>query len=77
MFGPSWEDSIKLEKSMPALNRRKLISSDMLMVERDSEGVIPRTVREIFGKMAEMKDVKYTVYCSFIQIYNEKIFDLL
>ena len=37
------------------------------------EGIIPRAISALFGSI----DVSTTVYCSFIQIYNEKVYDLL
>lgn len=44
------------------------------------EGVIPRAIRQVFAEIKELYDstmLEFTVYCSFIQIYNEKLFDLL
>jgi kinesin family protein 4/21/27 len=43
-------------------------------------GVIPRSISYLFDKIANEANItkrKYNVYCSFLQIYNEKIFDLL
>jgi hypothetical protein len=37
------------------------------------EGIIPRAISALFSSI----DVSTTVYCSFIQIYNEKVYDLL
>ena len=37
-------------------------------------GIIPQTVNVLFQIMREKQ---YTAYCSFLQIYNEKIYDLL
>eukprot|EP00949_MAST-11_sp_MAST-11-sp1_P001856 g1856.t1 len=42
----------------------------------DSAGIIPRAVRDVFTHMRKSK-AKCTAYVSFLQIYNEKIFDLL
>jgi len=39
-------------------------------------GIIPRCISDIFNRIRS-NDIKVTVYCSFIQIYNEKLFDLL
>lgn len=41
-----------------------------------SLGVIPRAIDEMFFEINERK-LPCTVYCSFLQIYNEKILDLL
>ena len=41
-------------------------------------GIAPRTIDDIF-KQAKVKkqDNHLSIFCSFLQIYNEKIFDLL
>jgi kinesin family protein 4/21/27 len=45
----------------------------------DSEllGVIPRAVRDIFRMISEKEDSDYVVKVSFIELYNEQLFDLL
>lgn len=44
-------------------------------------GVTPRAIREVFDRVGimnqESEDVNYTISCSFLQIYQEKIYDLL
>ena len=42
-------------------------------------GVIPRAIFSLFHLMSQQpfKERKFALYCSFLQIYNEKIFDLL
>lgn len=52
----------------------------MLGVEDDEElkGIIPRAYIQIFGCINEAKEgVKYLVRCSYLEIYNESILDLL
>jgi hypothetical protein len=39
-------------------------------------GIIPRCVTDLFNKIRK-DEVQVSVYCSFVQIYNEKLFDLL
>lgn len=39
-------------------------------------GVIPRCIEEMFTSIRK-NNAKMTIYCSFIQIYNEKLYDLL
>mmetsp|Transcript_38831 Transcript_38831/g.37172 ORF Transcript_38831/g.37172 Transcript_38831/m.37172 type:complete len:143 (-) Transcript_38831:5-433(-) len=78
MFGPSWEEQIIFNKR---LSSKKLLER-FWVLEKEEEGVIPRSVREIFRLCREKcssqeEEENYTIYCSFIQIYNEKIFDLL
>ena len=42
-------------------------------------GVIPRAIFNLFHLISQQpfKERKFALYCSFLQIYNEKIFDLL
>ena len=43
-----------------------------------NKGIIPRMVAGIFGKIESApEDIEFTVKVSFIEIYNEKIRDLL
>lgn len=43
-------------------------------------GIIPKAIDEIFIELTEKindnPDLSFTVYCSFLQIYNEKLYDL-
>jgi len=41
------------------------------------EGVIPRSVRDIFKYIAEKSDTEFLVKVSFMELYNEQLFDLL
>ncbi|CDW85964.1 kinesin motor domain containing protein [Stylonychia lemnae] len=84
MFGPSWEENIIFNKKQQnALKvRNQLIDQQAIIVDKNQEGVIPRSIREIFNLMksndkASQDKTNHTIYCSFIQIYNEKIYDLL
>eukprot|EP00826_Nyctotherus_ovalis_P040255 TRINITY_DN3946_c0_g2_i2.p2 TRINITY_DN3946_c0_g2~~TRINITY_DN3946_c0_g2_i2.p2 ORF type:complete len:161 (-),score=48.13 TRINITY_DN3946_c0_g2_i2:41-523(-) len=48
--------------------------------ERASWGIIPRAISYLYeriSKGAASKVRNYIVYCSYLQIYNEKIYDLL
>lgn len=40
-------------------------------------GVIPRAVNDIFTNVEEMTDNDFTVQCSFVELYQEKLYDLL
>ena len=41
-------------------------------------GIIPKSIRHIFGCMdAAEKGKKFLVRCSYLEIYNEQILDLL
>merc|ERR1719341_911489 len=41
------------------------------------EGVIPRSVKDIFKHIAENQDTEFLVKVSFMELYNEQLFDLL
>lgn len=44
----------------------------------DIKGIIPKSVRHIFGFIDGQSDVKkFLVRCSYLEIYNENILDLL
>ena len=45
--------------------------------EIDSYGIIPRCIESIFQKLQSEEQADRTILCNFLQIYNEKIFDLL
>jgi kinesin family protein 5 len=44
----------------------------------DEKGIIPRLVTGIFNKIKQQpEDIEFSVRVSFVEIYNEKIQDLL
>jgi hypothetical protein len=66
MFGSEWESNLYSRRS-------QLHSLD----DPTTHGVIPRSIVEILQRVSSEPDNKRTVLCSFLQIYNERIFDLL
>ena len=50
--------------------------SDKLGLLSDSAGIIPRVLYSLFAKL-EADDVESSVKCSFIELYNEELRDLL
>ena len=47
-------------------------------VPEDDRGIIPKSIRHIFGFIdGADKETKFLVRCSFLEIYNEKVLDLL
>ena len=52
------------------------ISSVADVNSKEERGIIPRCVADLFDKIRQ-DDVQVSVYVSFVQIYNEKIYDLL
>ena len=44
----------------------------------EQKGIIPKSVKHIFGCIdGENEHMKYLVRCSYLEIYNENILDLL
>ncbi|XP_048452121.1 kinesin-like protein KIF9 [Rhincodon typus] len=43
----------------------------------DYRGIIPRAIQQIFKEVEEQGDLSLTVYVSYLEIYNETLFDLL
>jgi kinesin family protein 11 len=50
--------------------------SDTLGLLSDSAGIIPRVLHSLFGKL-EADEAESSVKCSFIELYNEELRDLL
>lgn len=66
MFGSEWESNL--------YSRRSLAHT---LDDPSTHGVIPKSVMEMFQRVSTDAENKQTVLCSFLQIYNERIFDLL
>eukprot|EP01012_Entosiphon_sulcatum_P052856 TRINITY_DN7266_c0_g1_i1.p1 TRINITY_DN7266_c0_g1~~TRINITY_DN7266_c0_g1_i1.p1 ORF type:complete len:794 (-),score=173.54 TRINITY_DN7266_c0_g1_i1:11-2392(-) len=53
----------------------------VLSCSRDQHGVVLRSIESVFEKTAERMmnnpHIKYRVQCSYMQLYNEKVYDLL
>jgi len=41
------------------------------------KGIIPRAFEHIFGKIGSTKEKDFLIRCSYIEIYNEEIHDLI
>ena len=72
MFGPHWEDNFGYQNTMGAMGYGNFLTDSTKF------GIIPKSIEEIFNELS-MKEAElgFTVYCSFLQIYNEKLYDLL
>ena len=46
-------------------------------VDASAAGVIPRAIAEVFEMAHDPRVLSFSVYCSFVQIYNEQLFDML
>lgn len=76
MFGADWDILLTKRPQIPSKEQHTFFQD----IETDFHfaGVIPRAITEIFSIMKN-KDYenKFNIFCTFSQIYNEKIFDLL
>lgn len=46
----------------------------------ENEGVVPRSIHMLYDMTKQESSIgrkKYTIYCSYLQVYKEKIYDLL
>lgn len=77
MFGSDWEQLV----CEMQVNRTNMQTTyvDNVKDDRYFSGLIPRMIFDIFREIdtQEKKAESYTVYCCFLQIYNEKVYDLL
>lgn len=48
-----------------------------LPTDSDNIGVIPRAIQEIFSLASNPSVLQINIYCSFVQIYNEQLYDML
>ena len=74
MFGAQWENNnpapqVYYENRIP----RPVKSQTRINLSKG--GIIPNSILHLFQSLDSSKPV--TIFCSFLQIYNEKIFDLL
>ena len=84
MFGPHWDDNLGgHQNTMGNLGLQssfKSNSSDQFLSEQQRFGIIPRSINFLFNGLNEIQmqngAKQFTVYCSFLQIYNEKLYDL-
>ena len=72
MFGANWESNNPAPQVY--YDQKSLKQSLNPSFTLKSGGLIPKSIMQLFQNI-ESKPV--TIYCSFLQIYNEKIFDLL
>jgi hypothetical protein len=86
MFGQNWEESIKnaarsIEQHLRQQKELRLKQQPDFFNDTEYLGIIPRAIDDTFNGILNLceKDptTKFTVYCSFLQIYNEKLYDLL
>ena len=86
MFGADWTnlekfDSVSLTKIKNENSYEEIINNNEISINPFSEenGIIPRAINHIFAEI-EIKNIKkkqFSVFVTYMQIYNEKIYDLL
>ena len=78
MFGPNWEESLRTHINSE-YQRMSLPDSSFYIEQAERHGIIPRTIYKLFMDTVEnsAKLFDYRITCSFLQIYNEKLYDLL
>ena len=74
MFGAQWENNNPAPQVYYE-NRIPRPVKNQTRTNLSSGGIIPNSILHLFQSLDGSKPV--TIFCSFLQIYNEKIFDLL
>lgn len=73
MFGSDWDTLVQQEK--PTAKKQTTFFGS---IESDENfaGLIPRSIHYLFSRLySGRKNV--SIYCSFLQLYNERLIDLL
>ena len=82
MFGAEWTFNFLNNN----LNRKIIKDEFNFLIDKDfildpfssTNGIIPRIIFELFDIInKEKKNEKIKISCSYIQVYNERIYDLL
>lgn len=75
MFGKDWENNFqeleKLKKNMKQNTPLTDVTND-----NNFAGLIPRSTHHLFNCL-NARPGEFNVFCCFLQIYNEKVYDLL
>lgn len=77
MFGSDWSNIVRRETSSE--ERKQEQTTFLRSIEQDENygGVIPRSIYLLFDRLIQKRRKFIKVYCSFLQIYNENMADLL
>jgi len=82
MFGSDWTLNEQFElypqiRANLAYDSHNFIKNDFVINPFSPDnGMVPKMIYNLFAEIESRKN-KCTVHCSFLQIYNEKIYDLL
>ena len=74
MFGPHWEDA-----NMGYQNTMGPYNGSNFLQDQNKFGLIPNAIQHVFENLENFHasgEGSFTAYCSFMQIYNEKLYDL-
>lgn len=66
MYGSSIDGTLSTSKNIT----HQLLNQELV-------GVIPRAIKDIFHMTIQDTNLQVTIYCSFVQVYNENLYDLL
>ena len=75
MYGKDWAEESLIESMVSP-------QSEPVTELNAGSGVVPRSVHDLFSELDNLassskEDFDYSVHCQILQIYNEKIYDLL
>lgn len=80
MFGSDWDNIVKKNSSNATGNHKAPPQQTFLRsIQQDENhsGLIPRTIHYVFNNLIAKRRKYIKVYCSFLQLYNENMLDLL
>ena len=79
MFGSDSQNLFKNTQNNKHGGQHQMTYINNIESDNTFAGVIPRAIYSLFQLTSQepFKNRKFALYCSFLQIYNEKIFDLL
>lgn len=79
MFGPNWNTDEVYGYSRRRIKTHGQATEFLQSGDKVVRGIIPRSIEDLFDHASQAyqtEGINYNIYCSFIQIYNEKLFDL-
>jgi len=74
------DDGYTITFSEAELNKHKTLKTDnkQYVIDKEVDGLIPRILNELFLRLNADEDISYfTIQCGFIEIYQEKLRDLI